>query len=325
MALTVVAPNNPTLTGVGVAKGGLQGTGGIPQNATSITVPGVNAQATANVTPNGGGGSAPSAPAQSSAPVYQDKSQDITLQNAGLGAVDQQQATGLGSVDNNFNTIMGLYNTDDANAAGTYGKESDANQSDLQGNKQTAMQDAVQGRSGLFGTLASLGALNGDGVDLANRAVASGANTDLTNAADNFATNQNGLDSGYSAFKAQDDQRKAAATQAKNNDESRVKADAAKAKQGYLTALANDYQAEGNTGQAQNFAGQAASLMPEIANENVPTMDIGYSGSAFTAPTLSSYVGKANNTTVQSTPATGGANNPLSVPGLVAAAKKQGA
>lgn len=329
MAITLSAP---TVTGIPLS-GSFTAGASVPQAApnsgsamnnpnTKIVSPTVNATNAADVTTS----TAPSsAPTQSSTPQYQDKSNDITLQNAGLNAVDQQEQTGLGSVDNNFNTIMGLYNTDDTNASTQYGNESNANQQDLQGNKQTAMQDAVQGRQGLFGTLASLGALNGDGVDLANRAVAAGANTDLTNAADTYATNQNGLDSGYNAFKAQDAQRKAAAQQAKNNDELRVKADADKSRQGYLTALSNDYQAEGNTAQGQNYAAQAAALMPSIANENVPTMDIGYSGSAFTAPTLSSYVGKANNTTVQSTPATGGANNPLSVPGLVAAAKKQGA
>lgn len=322
MALTVGVANpgvlnqsapviQPKISGVITATPGSNGFAGLTQ-------PQINAQGTALDT------AAPTAPAQSSTPQYQDKSNDITLQNAGLGAVDQQQQTGLGSVDNNFNNVMGLYGTDEANAAKSYGSESDANQGDLQGNKQTAMQNAVQGRSGLFGTLASLGALNGDGINLANNAVAAGANTDLTNAADTYATNQNGLDSGYNAFKAQDEQRKSAATQAKNNDELRVRADADKSRQGYLTALANDYQAEGNTAKGADYAQQAAALMPSIANENVPTMDLGYSGSAFTAPTLSSYVGKANNTTVQSTPAAGGAGNPLNVPGLVAAAKKQG-
>lgn len=333
MALTVGVANPGTLSGVGVANPGTISSVGVAKPGVITSVGNADGSQTTNLVQGaqntadttGGGGSAPSAPSQSSAPAYQDKSQDITLQNAGLGAVDAQRQTGVNTVEDNFNRIMGLYNTDDQNADTQYGNESDANQGDLQSNKQTTFQDAVQGRQGLFGTLASLGALNGDGIDLANRAVAAGANTDLTNAADTFATNQNSLDSGYNAFKAQDAQRKAAADQARQNDEKRVNADADKSKQGYLTALANDYQAEGNTGQAKTFADQAAALMPNIANENVPTMDIGYSGSAFTAPTLSSYVGKANNTTVQSTPATGGANNPLSVPGLVAAAKKNGA
>lgn len=321
MALSVgVAQPTQTITSVGVAKPGTITSVGNADGSQTTPLT-VNAQGTALDTAN----TAPSAPAQSSTPQYQDKSNDITLQNAGLGAVDQQQQTGLNSVDSNYNSVMGLYGADETNAANSYGKESDANQGDLQGNKQTAMQNAVQGRQGLFGTLASLGALNGDGINLANNAVAAGANTDLTNAADTFATNQNGLDSGYNAFKAQDQQRKSAADQAKANDEMRVKADADKSRQGYLTALSNDYQAEGNSAQGQSYAQQAAALMPSIANENVPTVDLGYSGSAFTAPTLSSYVGKANNTTVQSTPAAAGGNNPLSVPGLVAAAKKQGA
>lgn len=257
---------------------------------------------------------------------YADKSNDITLQNAGLGSVGDTENSGVKAIEDAWGKINGQYNDDLTTAATEYGNESTTNTQDLQTNKQTALERGVSGRQGLFGTLASIGALNGSGIDLANRAVQKGANEDLTTAADTFATNQNGLDTGYSAYKQQEKRLQDAATTAKDNNEQQVHNDAARSRQQYLTNLANDYQAEGNTEQAKNFASQAAALFPSIASTNVPTINMGYSGGAYTAPTLNQYVGKANNTTVQATPgANAGSNNFFNIPGLVALNKKQAA
>lgn len=253
---------------------------------------------------------------------YQDKSQDIGMQTAGLGSVDATQQSGIDNINKALSTIMGEYDADANNAKTSYTNESNANQGDLQSNKQTALEDAVQGRRGLFSTLASLGALSGTGLDLANRAVQKGANQDLTTAADTFATNQNALDSGYGSFQTQDKTRRTQAQSAAANDIEQVKNDAARTRQQYLTAIANDYQDEGNTAAAKNYAAQAASLFPTIASTNVPTIDIGYSGSAYTAPTLQHYVGQANNTTVQNSPSAAPSNSLFNIPGLLAFNKK---
>lgn len=252
---------------------------------------------------------------------YQDKSNDLAIQNAGLNAVGATRDAGINNVEKSLATIMGEYDTDAANANKSYTDESNANQQDLQTNKQTALETAMRGRQGLFGTLASLGALSGTGIDLANDAVRKGANEDLTNAGDTFATNQNALDSGYNAFKRQDEQRRTQAKTNAANDEEQVRNDAYKQEQSYLTNIANDYAAEGNTGQAKAFTDRAASLFPNIASSNVPTIDLGYSGSAYTAPTLQSYLGRANNTTVTTAPGNG-KPSAFNIPGLVALNKK---
>lgn len=260
----------------------------------------------------------------SSAPTYEDKTNDITLQNAGLGQVDATQNSGIKAIEDAWSKINGQYE-DDLNTAGTqYGNETTDNNKDLQTNKQTALERGVQGRQGLFGTLASLGALNGDGITLANRAVQKGANEDLTTAANTYATNQNALDTGYNAYTKQEKRLQTNAETAKNNNEEQVRNDAAKSRQQYLTNLANDYQLEGKTSQAKDYASQAAALFPSIAGTNVPTISLGYSGGSYAAPTLSQYVGKANNTTVQTTPGNMVAGNAFTIPGLIALNKKSG-
>lgn len=315
-------------TNAGAHAGGV-GSVLAPGNKATINGLGYRAIADPNVqTPAAQtGGTAPSDPNNTSgsggsATTYQDKSNDISMQNAGLASADATQQSGIDAINKSLGTIMGEYDDDANNAKTEYTNESNSNQQDLQGNKETALQDAVQGRQGLLSELGSIGALNGTGLQLATHAVQQGANSDLTNASDTFATNQNGLDSGYNAFTAQDKTRRTQAQAAADNDTEQVKNDTLKSKSTILKALGDDYQAEGNTTQAKNYYDQLNTLFPSIAATSVPTIDLGYSGSAYTAPTLSQYVGKANNTTVQSTPA-GATSGPLNIPGLIAVNKKQ--
>jgi hypothetical protein len=252
---------------------------------------------------------------------YADKSGDIGVQQAGLGSVDATSNAGIDAVNKALGTIVGQYEGDLGTAKTEYGSNSNSNESDLQANKQRSLESAVQGRQGLYGTLASLGALNGTGLTLANNAVQKGANEDLTTAADTYATNQRGLDTSYNTYTTNEQRAEQKAKDAGANDVEQVQNDAAKSRQAYLTNLANDYTAEGNTEQAKTYAAQAAALFPQIAATNVPTIDLGYTGSAYTAPTLSQYVGQANNTTVKTTPPTGG--GVLNIPGLFALNKKQ--
>lgn len=269
-----------------------------------------------------GSGNPTSSAAAVAAPVYPDKSNDISLQNAGLGAVGDTEKSGIKSIEDAWGKISGQYD-DDLNTANTeYGGQSTENTKNLQVNKQAALETGVQGRQGLFGTLASLGALNGTGIERANQAVERGTNEDLTTAGNTYATNQSSLDSGINAYRQQEKRLRDTAENAKNNNEEQVHNDAAKSRQAYLTNLANDYQDEGNTASAKDYSAQAAALFPSIASTNVPTINLGYSGGAYTAPTLSQYTAKANNTSVRATPATGATNSIFAIPGLEALNKK---
>ncbi len=275
-------------------------------------------------TPNQQTNNLPPAPSITpAAPVYQDKTNSIAADNAGLNSAATSRDTMLSSIQKALSAMLGTYDSEKAAADQSYQNESTANEQDLQGNKESALQAARQGRQGLFGTLASLGALSGTGIDLANHAVQQGANQDLTTAADTYATNQNGLDSTYGTWNRNDQERRNQANTNAANDKQIAENDYYKNEQSYLTNLANDYSAEGNAAQAKNYTDQLVAVAPLAAATNTPQIDIGYSGGAYTAPTLNSYLGRANNTTVQSTPGATPSGSVFNIPGLVAAQKRQ--
>lgn len=260
--------------------------------------------------PNGGG---------SSAPAKVDKSNDIALQLAGLGAISGQTDAGINSVDTALTKLTGQYDTEAAANEGNYKTQSETNQNNLQTNKQTALVNAAQGRRGLFGTLSSLGALNGSGIDLANRAVQKGANDDLHGAAENYSGNQSGLDTAIGTFRTEDTRRKEDAKTAAENAKTNVRNQAARDSLSFLSNLTNDYAAMGDEGNAKAYAGRAAALYPEMARTSIPNSNIAYSGAAFTPGTLASYMAGADSTQVSTVPTAPG----QTTPGLIAAPTKK--
>jgi hypothetical protein len=248
--------------------------------------------------------------ATSTASKFQDKSNDIALQNAGLGGADQQQSTGLAAIDKALGGLIGQYDTERAANDANYGTQSDTNRGNLETNKETALVNATQGRRGLFGTLSSLGALSGSGIDLANEAVQKGANEDLTGAEGTFGQNQTGLDTAINSFHAQDDQRRKDAATAADNAKLKVQHDTAVTKQGILSNLANDYSAEGDSANATKYTQMASDLYPTVANNAIPdTTNLTAENAAFTPGSLSNYLNNGA-TTVSSTPANGSGDMP---------------
>lgn len=258
---------------------------------------------------------APSDPNGTAAPVAKvDKSNDIALNLAGLGAVDTQTNTGIASVESALSGLKGQYATEASANEGNYTTQSDTNQNNLQKNKQTALVNAAQGKQGLYSTLSSLGALNGSGIDLANKAVTKGANDDLGGAADNFSTNQTGLDTAIGTFRTENDKRNKDAETAANNARTNVKNEAAKNSLSFLSNLSNDYSAMGDAGNAKTYADRAAALYPTLASTSLPDSNIAYSGAAFTPGSLANYLAGSDSTQVSTTPSAGNGG----IPGIVA-------
>lgn len=275
---------------------------------------GLSAEATRINDPNPPPGPAnPNGNTGGTAPAVADKSNDIALQNAGLGAVDTQTSSGLSAIDKALGTLIGQYDTEAGANEGNFKTQSDTNQNNLQKNKQSALVNAAQGRQGLFGTLSSLGALNGSGIDLANRAVQKGANDDLNGAADNFGTNQSSLDTAIGTFRQEDKERRDNANTSADNARTNTRNEAAKSKQTFYSNLANDFAAQGDAGEASRYTGLASALYPEVAATSIPNSNIAYTGAAFTPGTLASYLAGANSTAVTAAPVNGGG-----IPGLTA-------
>lgn len=252
---------------------------------------------------------APASPNGTPTSTFQDKSNDITLQNAGLSGADAQQTTGLSSIDTALGGLNGQYDTEKTANEANYGTQSDTNRNNLETNKETALVNATQGRRGLFGTLSSLGALNGSGVDLANEAVQKGANADLTGAEGTYGANQTGLNTAIEKFQQDDARRREDAKTAATNAKSKVTHDTAVTKQGIFSNLANDYAAEGDKTNAAKYTQMAADLYPTVANNSIPdTTALTAESAAFTPGTLASYLNNGA-TTVTATPAAGGSGN----------------
>lgn len=269
---------------------------------------------------SGSGSSAPSNPngGGSGAPALPDKSNDIALQNAGLNSVDTQTSAGMASIDKALSGLFGQYDNETNTNEGSYKTNSDQNTNNLQKNKQVALVNAAQGRQGLFGTLSSLGALNGSGIELANNAVRNGANEDLSNAADNYATNASSLDTSIGAYRQADKERRQLNQGAADNAKINVTNEGSKSKQTYYSNLANDYSAMGNGDEAKRYTGMAADLFPSIASTSVPNANISYTGAAYTPASLASYLAGSNNTSVNVTPSSGNGVGSANLPGLVA-------
>lgn len=261
----------------------------------------------------GGGGSAPAEPAKV------DRSGNIVVQRAGLDAVDAQTNAGIDAINRALNNLLGDYSTEAATNEGTYRTQSDVNQGNFQRNKQSALINAAQGRRGLFGTLSSLGALSGSGVELANQAVQKGATEDLTGASETFGANQSSLDTSIGQFRQQNDRRKREAEGAAENARTNTRGNAARDRMQFLSNIANDYSAMGDEATAQSYRQQVSALYPEIAKSNIPNANIVRSEAAFTPGTLQNYIAGADSTLVQSTPASGAQR----VPGLVAGTKRK--
>lgn len=290
-------PWDLTLNGAQEIADPVQGGGGQPSGGGGAPAPS---------NPNGGGGAAVK---------KVDKSNDINLNLAGLGAVDQQTNSGLAAIDKVLATLKGQYAEEAAANEKSYTDNSNTNQGNLQKNKQSAMVNGAQGRRGLFSTLSSLGALNGSGIDLANNAVKRGVEVDLSGAGDNYATNQSGLDTSIGTFRREDKNRNANADLTAGNAKTNVQNDAARSKQNFYKNIANDYDEMGNAGESSRYSGMAAGLYPAVAASNVPNANLGYSAAAFDAPSLESYLAGQGGTQVTATPANAGAGA-NALPGL---------
>lgn len=261
--------------------------------------------AAAPTNPNASGGSA-----GGGGPARADRSNSIRMNEAGLNAVDEQTNSGLAAIDRAFKSLVGQYDTEAQTNEGTYKVQSDTNQTNLQKNKQAAYLGASQGLQGLKGVLASLGALSGDGLKLANNAVKKGANADLSQAADNFGENQSNVDTAINTFRQEDKFRRENAATAAENAKTNTRGDAAKTRMNLFSNLANDYSAQLDAGNAKKYTEMAASLYPEIAKSNVPNANLSYTGAAFTPATLQSYIAGADNTQVTVAPSEGGSTMP---------------
>lgn len=279
--------------------------------------PGATQQA-AQTAPSGGGDGGGGGGAAAPAPKP-DRSNSIALNLAGLGSLDSAFNSGNAAIDKQLTDVIGDYDVETGAAKTRFDTSTTSNNQNYQKNYQTSLVNAAQGRQGLFGSLSAIGALNGDGIVLANQAVAKGANDDISGASETHDSNASMLTEKFDDFTLEDKRRREEAQRAAEAAKLVNRGNTAKTRQEYYTKLSNDYAEEGNEGEAKRYAGMAGGLFPEIALASTPSAGITRQSAAFTPSTLADYMAGQDSTIVEATPTKPGE----STPGLVANSTKK--
>lgn len=237
--------------------------------------------------------------------------------NATQQAIDSlgvEQDTGYRNIDDSFNSLLSRYGKEAERNEADYNEQTETNTKNLTKNKQNALVAAAQGRRGLRGTLASLGALSGDGAVLADRAVTQGANQDIGEAADSFATNAGTLDKAIGRFREEDKDRRAEAETTKMNQRTALEGSIAAKRQNFFQKMAELYGGADRTAEANDFLGKAGALNNEIASKTrVASTAFTPRAAAFTPGDLESYLAGAGDMTVDVTAGGNGAEGPTSI------------
>ena len=264
---------------------------------------------------------AESAPQQTvQKPVLNQAAVDAT--NQAIGSLDVERDTGYKNIDDSFSSLISRYAKEASQNEGDYTDQTETNTNNLQKNKQNALIAAAQGRRGLRGSLAAIGALSGDGGVLADRAVTTAANQDIGEAADTFGTNQVALDKAIGKFREEDKDRRAEAETTLSNQRTSLEGSIASKRQNYFQKLAEIFGQADRTGEANANLKAAGDLNNEIASKTrVAATAFSPRSAAFTPGDLESYLAGAGDMTVDVTAGgTGEGANPTS---LVAGRRKK--
>lgn len=253
----------------------------------------------------GGGGGTAAAPA----PVLNQAAIDNT--SKAISSLDEETNVGNRNIDDSFNSLIGKYDKDAANNESDYQEQDVTNNQNLLKNKQNALSAAAQGRRGLRGTLASLGALSGDGGKIADRVVTKGANEDIGDAADAFATNSGTLTKAIDRFRDEDKDRRKEAETAKQNQKTALEGSIASKKQNFFQKMAELFAGGGRNDEATNWLNRAGDLNNTIASKTaIASTPFTEKAAAFTPGKLADYLAGAGDMTVQVASGDGASGQP---------------
>ncbi len=223
---------------------------------------------------------------------------------------------GYGNIDAESGAVRSRYDREARMNEDDYNTQTVTNNQNLLKNKQNELQAAAQGARGLRGTLASIGALGGDGLKLANRAVTNAANQGIGEATETAANNAMQLDTAIKKFRDEDRiRRDELETQARNQKtalEGRVESK----RQSYFQKMAELFNEIGDAGNAAAFLNRAGDLNNTIAAKTaVAATPIAARSAAFTPGALADYLAGAGDMTVtaEAGDATGLGTSPTSI------------
>jgi len=256
--------------------------------------------------PNPGGGSTGNNPFSggggggggSSANVLNQGAVDATQQ--AINSLGTSRSVGLKNIMDSYSSLMGKYDRDRSRNQADYNEQDVTNNQNLLKNKQNALLAGAQGRRGLRGTLASIGALSGDGGKLADRAVTNTVNQDVGEAADSYASNAQTLGRAWKNFEDEDFDRRSEAKTAKRNQKTDLERSLAEKRQGFYSKMADLYGQADNTGESNKWLSRVGGLNEVIArNQGVAATPFTERKAAFTPGTLESYLAGAGDMTAR--------------------------
>lgn len=229
----------------------------------------------------------------------------IAAYNALTGARDTANSRARSDYDN----IIKQYNDQFGIDQQRYQGQVTQNEQNLTGNRQAALLQASQGGQGLRAVLAAMGALNGTGSVLADRAITQAANKDIGDAQNTFETNASTLQGAWADTEAEDKQRRAQANSALQAAFNNADTNFFNNKIDILGKLANAYGS--GSSQGVNYANQAASLYDTVAK--IPQgQAVSYTpvSSLYSPQNLASYLAGTKNLQVQAQSGNSQPNSP---------------
>lgn len=231
-----------------------------------------------------------------------------------IGSLDKEQQVGYQNIDDDFNSVISRYDLEKSQNRADYDEGNVTNNQNLQKNRQNALVSAAQGLRGLRGVLASIGALNGDGSFLANRAVTTEANQDLGGAQETAAVNARNLDKAWNRFGEEDEQRRADARTSRTNSRTALEGSILGKRQGLLQKLAELFGDADNTAEATKYLNEAGDLNDPIAQKTrVQASPITAKAAAYSPGELETYLAGAGDMTVGVQGGAPGAGGPTAV------------
>lgn len=231
---------------------------------------------------------------------------------AALSSLDTTRDQGLAAAQSKFDRNRAAYDAENIQDRQNYEKQLAQNEGNLSANRHAALLQASQGGLGLRSVLASLGALSGTGGQLADQAIARAANKDIGAADDAFRTSADTLNTAWSDTERKQRQRDEDAKAAFENEQRSIQQNILQSRQGILTQLSNLFGAD--TEQGRNYASQAASLYPQIAQNSQRSVGSYQAASPlYSEQALDTYKGGVRDLTV-GTRAGGGNESVLNSP-----------
>lgn len=232
---------------------------------------------------------------------------------AAYNALDPARNTARNRSQSDYDNMISQYNDQFSTDKQRYGGQVTQNEQNLTGNRQAAMLQASQGGQGLRAVLAAMGALNGTGSTLADRAITQSANKDIGDAQNNFETNASTLQNAWADTEAEDKQRRGQAQSALQASFNNADTNFFNNKIDILGKLANAYGA--GSAEGTRYANQAAGLYDTVAK--IPQGEaVSYTpvSSLYSPQNLANYLAGTKNLQVQAQ----GGNAQPNVPSIVA-------